>query len=98
MVVSPAMAVGALGGVGIAQAVDLAVVGGFVGLVGILVAIAATGGDRQLGLVGRTADDVVGGVAVRADRRLEILLLGFPAVMVFVRDVSEDALVTSIEM
>jgi hypothetical protein len=75
-----AMAVGALGGVGIAQAVDLAVVGGLVGLVGILVAIAATGSDRQLGLVGRTADDVVGGVAIGADRRLEILFLGFPAV------------------
>ena len=48
-----AMAVGAFGGVGIAQAVDLAVIGGLVGLVGILVAIAATGSNRQLGLVGR---------------------------------------------
>jgi hypothetical protein len=76
-----AMTVRAFGGIGIAQPVHLAVVGGLVGLVGILVAIAATGGDRQLGLVGGTADDVVGGVAIGADRGLDILLLGgLPAV------------------
>jgi len=71
-----AVAVRALGGIGIAQPVDLAVIGSLVGLVGILVAIAATGGDRQFGLVGGTADDVVRCVAIGTDCRLEILLLG----------------------
>ena len=67
-----AMAVVALGGVGIPQRVDLAVVGGLVGGVLVLVAVAAVGGDRQLDRPRRGVAHPVRAVAVGTHGRLGV--------------------------
>ena len=69
------MAVVALGGVGIAQGIDLPVVGRLVGFVVVLVATAALAGDGQLERIARGVADRVGTMAIGADRRLGILLV-----------------------
>ena len=70
-----AVAVEALGRVGVAQRVDLAVVGVGVGLQAFGVAVAAVLGDGELGRVLGRVLDVVGGMAVRADRRDRVLVV-----------------------
>ncbi len=70
-----AVAVKTLGRVGVAQRVHLSVVGFGVGLQAFGVAAAAVPGDRQLGRVLRRIFDVVGGMAIRADRRHRVLVV-----------------------
>ena len=75
------MAVVALGRIGVAQGVDLSVVGRLVGLVVVLVATAALAGHRELERIARGVADRVGAVAIGADRSLCIFLVqGFLAV------------------
>ena len=70
-----AVAVEALRGIGEAQRVDLPVVGPHVGLQLLVMAIAAVLGDQQPGRVEPRVLNVMGGVAVRADRRFRIAVL-----------------------
>ena len=69
-----AVAIEALGGVGEAECVDLAMIRALVRRQLFLVATAAVFGDQELRLVEERILDVVRGVAVRADRRLRIAL------------------------
>ncbi len=69
-----AVAVEALGGIGEAERVDLAVVRALVRGQFLLVAAAAVLGDQELRLVEERILNVVRGVAVRADRRLRVAL------------------------
>ena len=70
-----AMAVVALGRVGMAQGVDLAVVGVFIGLVIFLMTTAALRGNGQFDGVRRGVADAVRGVAVGADGGLQVVFL-----------------------
>ena len=70
-----AMAVEALGGIGVAQGVDLPVIGVQIGFQLFLMARAAVLGDDQLGRVQQRVFNVVTGVAVRAGRRRGIMVL-----------------------
>ena len=69
-----AVAVEALGGVGEAERVDLAVIGLGVALEALVMAIAAVLGDGQLGRILGRVRDVVGRVAVGADCRARVLV------------------------
>jgi len=70
-----AMAVEALGRVGEAQRVDLAVIGLGIGLEAFGVTVAAVLGDDELGLVPRRILDVVGRMAIGADGRIRVAVL-----------------------
>ena len=69
------MAVVALGRVGVAQGIDLSVVGRFVRFVLGFVATAALPGHGELERIGRGVADRVGAVTVSASRRLGVLLV-----------------------
>src|SRR3972149_6214038 len=70
-----AVAVEALGCIGVAQLVDLAVIGSRIRFQAPLMAVAAVLGNRELGGVLGRILDVVGGVAVGADRGARVLVL-----------------------
>ena len=70
-----AVTVEALGGGGIAQRIDLAMVGVAVGFQVVFMATAAFFREGQLDRAGRGVADAVRGMAVDAHRRLQIVLL-----------------------
>src|SRR5512135_1468344 len=70
-----AEAIEPLGAIGVAELVHLSVIGFGIGLQALLVAIAAVLRDRKLGRVLGRVLDVVGGVAIGADRRDRNLVL-----------------------
>src|SRR5450759_2818635 len=64
-----AVAVEALGRIGVTQFVDLAVVGLGIGFQALMMTVAAVLGDGEPGRILCRIFDVVGGMAIRADRR-----------------------------